>query len=65
MITVNGEPMEWEVGLTVKDIITRKKYTFPLLAVWINDSPVPRDDFNSTKVPDGAKVQIIHMISGG
>jgi len=57
--------MEWEVGLTVKDIITRKKYTFPLLAVWINDSPVPRDDFNSTKVPDGAKVQIIHMISGG
>jgi sulfur carrier protein len=65
MITVNGETMEWEEGLTVQDIIERKKYTFPLLAVWINDSPVPREDFSSIKVPDGAKVQIIHMISGG
>jgi len=65
MITVNGEPMEWEEGVTVKDIIARKKYIFPLLAVWINDSPVPRESFDSTKVPDGAKVQIIHMISGG
>jgi len=65
MITVNGETMEWEEGLTVQDIIELKKYTFPLLAVWINDTPVPRENFGSTKVPDGAKVQIIHMISGG
>jgi sulfur carrier protein len=65
MITVNGEPMEWEEGMTVQDIIERKKYTFPLLAVWINEAPVPRDDFGSTTVPDESKVQVIHMISGG
>jgi sulfur carrier protein len=65
MITVNAEPMEWEDGITVQDIIERKKYTFPLLAVWINDIPVPREEFDSTTVPDGAKVQVIHMISGG
>ncbi|MFP4482923.1 MAG: sulfur carrier protein ThiS [Thermovirgaceae bacterium] len=65
MITVNAESMEWEEGMTVQDIIERKKYTFPLLAVWINESPVPRDEFDSTPVPDGANVQVIHMISGG
>jgi sulfur carrier protein len=65
MITVNAEPMEWEDGMTVQDIIERKKYTFPLLAVWINDIPVQREEFDSTTVPDGAKVQVIHMISGG
>ena len=36
-----------------------------MLAVWIDDSPVPRDAFDMTVVPDGATVQIIHMISGG
>jgi thiamine biosynthesis protein ThiS len=51
--------------MTVQDIIERKKYTFPLLAVWINEAPVPRDDFGSTTVPDESKVQVIHMISGG
>jgi sulfur carrier protein len=65
MITVNAEPMEWEEGMTVQDILERKKYTFPLLAVWIDDVPIPREKFDSTAVPDGAKVQVIHMISGG
>lgn len=65
MITVNAEPMEWEEGMTVQDVVERKKYTFPLLAVWIDDSPVPRDEFATTTVPDGSKVQVIHMISGG
>jgi thiamine biosynthesis protein ThiS len=65
MITVNGESMEWEEGMTVQDIIERKKYTFPLLAVWINEVAVPRDEFGSTTIPDESKVQVIHMISGG
>ncbi len=65
MITVNGEGLAWQEGLTVRDIIGIKRFTFPLLAVWIDDSPVPRDAFDSTTVPDGATVQIIHMISGG
>jgi len=49
----------------VRDIIDAKRYVFPLLAVWIDSVPVPRDDFDITEVPDNANVQIIHMISGG
>lgn len=65
MITVNGEQMGWRSGMTVQDIITEKRYVFPLLAVWIDGSSVARDDFGTALVPDGANVQIIHMISGG
>ncbi|NLV64869.1 MAG: sulfur carrier protein ThiS [Synergistaceae bacterium] len=65
MIVVNGEPMEWKEGMTVRDVINEKRYVFPLLAVWIDNSSVPRDHFATTPVPDGANVQIIHMISGG
>lgn len=65
MITVNGEGLLWQEGMTVRDIIRAKNYTFPLLAVWIDDRPVPREAFDETTVPDGATVQVIHMISGG
>ncbi|OQB46995.1 MAG: bifunctional sulfur carrier protein/thiazole synthase protein [Synergistetes bacterium ADurb.Bin155] len=65
MIIVNGEPMEWEEGMTVRDIIDGKRYVFPLLAVWVDHVPVPRDRFDDATVPDGSNVQIIHMISGG
>jgi len=65
MITVNGEKMEWKEGITIQGIISEKRYVFPLLAVWINGTPVARDDFSTTQVPDEANVQVIHMISGG
>ncbi|GAB6280930.1 MAG: sulfur carrier protein ThiS [Thermovirga sp.] len=65
MITVNGEKMEWKSGMTVQDIISEKRYVFPLLAAWINGTSIARDDFDTVQVTDEANVQIIHMISGG
>jgi sulfur carrier protein len=66
MINVNGEEFLWRSGLTVQDILDEKKYTFRMIAVWINDEPVPRrSDYSKTLVPDGSDVQIVHMISGG
>ena len=65
MIKVNGEGMEWHPGMTVKDILEAKKFIFPMIGVWINDKPIPRDKFETTVVNDGDDVQVIHMISGG
>jgi len=65
MITVNGETMTWREGMTVQDIINEKNFTFRMLAVWVNDVAVPRTDFKNFKVPSQAKVQVVHMISGG
>ena len=65
MLTVNEEPLEYEEGMTVSDILDRKNYIFRMLAVWIDGEFVPRDQYKSTKVPDGADVKVIHMIAGG
>lgn len=65
MIRVNGEEMEWRPGLTVKDILEAKRFVFPMIGVWINDKPIPRDKFETTTINDGDEVQVIHMISGG
>lgn len=65
MINVNSEPLEWYEGMTVRDAMKARRYTFPRIAVWINDRPIPKQDFETEVIPDGATVQIIHMISGG
>ncbi|MFH1267152.1 MAG: sulfur carrier protein ThiS [Planctomycetota bacterium] len=65
MIRVNGEPLGHEPGMTVADVLRLKNYTFRMLAVWIDGMLVPRRDYALTVVPDGADVQVLHMIAGG
>jgi len=50
---------------TVKQLLKRMKYTFPLVVVKVNDEVVPRNLFDQVTIPDNAKVDVIHMISGG
>ena len=65
MITVNKEEMEWEAGMTVQDVLVRRKYTFPMIVVKVNDVVVQKEFFDSYRIPDGADVKVIHLISGG
>ncbi len=64
-IIVNGDPLPWKEGMTVRDVLKAKNFTFRMLAVWIDDRPVERDRFDFTRIAEGAKVQVLHMISGG
>lgn len=65
MITVNEEPLDWHLGMTVRDILRQKNYRFPMLVIHVNDILVHKNDYDSTTVPDGAVVKVIHLISGG
>ncbi len=65
MIIVNGEQTEWSRGKTVSDVIKEKNYIFPLLIARINGKLIPRDEYDSTVIPDEATVDIIHLMSGG
>ena len=64
-IEVNGRKVEWVQNETVKELLKRMKYTFPLVVVKINDKVLPRSNFPEVIVPDNSKVAVIHMISGG
>ena len=64
-IFVNGKVVDWVKNETVKDLLKRMRYTFPLVVVKINDKVVPRKNFSEVKIPDNSTVAVIHMISGG
>lgn len=65
MITVNGAATEWKEGMTVQDLLDSENFTFRMISVWIDDSPVEKASFASRKIVDGAAIQVIHNISGG
>jgi len=64
-IEVNGRNVEWVENETVKDLLKRMKYTFPLVVVKINNKLIPRTDFSKVFILDNSKIAVIHMISGG
>ena len=65
MITVNTERMDWREGMTIADILKARNYIFRMIAVSINGELIKRGTYDKAVVPDGADVQVIHMISGG
>jgi thiamine biosynthesis protein ThiS len=65
MIQVNGDPLAWTPGLTVRGVLQAKKYKFPLVIVTIDDRRVERADYETELIPDGSVVQVMHLLSGG
>ena len=64
-IVVNGDPIGWRDGMTVRDALRAKNYVFPLVIVTVDGTLVPRGSYDSTPVPSGADVKVVHLISGG
>ena len=51
-IEVNGRTVEWIENESVKDLLKRMKYTFPLVVVKINNKLIPRTNFSEIIIPD-------------
>jgi len=64
-IKVNGNTIEWEEGLTITALLTKMNYTFKMLVIKLNGSLIKKDQYESTYIPTGADVAVIHLISGG
>jgi sulfur carrier protein len=64
-IIVNGNEIDWEENMTINIVLKRMNYTFRMLVIKINGNLVRKADYDTTLVPDGADVEVIHLISGG
>lgn len=65
-ITVNRTPEEHpEESLTVRELLNRKGWNFPLLIVRVNGALVEREGYETARLRDGADVDICHLVSGG
>lgn len=65
MIKVNGKDYPWEAELTVKHLLDRMNFTFPLIIVVINGEAVPECEFIGTVIENGDDIKVIHLICGG
>ncbi len=65
-IILNNNPDELSfTEMTVQELLTVKKFSFRMLIIKINDKLVKRDDYDTSVIHDGDKVDVIHLISGG
>ena len=68
MITVNGEPREVAPGTTVATLLDELE-DLPAgrrgVAVAVDAEVVPRAEWSSTEVGDGAAIEILVAIQGG
>lgn len=64
-ITVNTQTVPWEENMTIDRILQVMRYSFRMLVVKVDGRLVKKNDYASTVVPEGAVVEVIHLISGG
>jgi thiazole synthase/sulfur carrier protein len=60
-IMVNKRPVEFVEGETVKGLIRRMNYTFPLLVVKVDGKLVPNPEQKDHEIRDGSDIDIIHL----
>jgi sulfur carrier protein len=63
---VNGEPLELEDGATVAVVLDRLDVEEPRgIAVAVDAEVVPRGEWESRALGDGARVEVVGAIQGG
>ena len=55
----------WAEGMTVAVLLQQLRFSFPLIIVSVDGVLVPRDEYATRKIPNGAKVKALHMMAGG
>ena len=64
MITLNGRPAEAD-GLTLAELLARMEVPSRGVAVAVDAEVVPRGEWPTFVVPDGAHVEVVTAVQGG
>ena len=52
-------------SISVCELLTMMKFTFPLIIIKINGRLIKKEDYERVFVGDGDQVEAIHLMSGG
>ena len=64
-VQVNGHLMGWEENLTVEKILQRVDVGYRMFIVKVDDVIIKKDHYGSKAVPEGARIRIFPLLSGG
>ena len=64
-VTVNGDAVELDDGLTVADLVAARTEEHRRVAVAVNADVVPRSHWGTTALRDGDAVEVLVAVAGG
>jgi len=64
-ITVNGQAMEVEDGLSLEALLARLGVRREFTAVAVNREIAPKSTYPLTRLRDGDRLEIVHPMGGG
>lgn len=65
MITVNGRHYKGYEGITIKELLLRLNYTYPVLIVIVGDRHIKDEEYGSVIIKNGDNIRVIHPVCGG
>ena len=65
LVELNGEPKELNEGTTLASLIEQLALAPERVAVELNRDVVRRNDWPSTRLSNGDRVEIVHFVGGG
>lgn len=65
-ILLNNREEEFEGNtMTVSEMLERRKFSFRLRIIKINNALIAKENYSSTLIHDGDMVQMLYLMSGG
>ena len=64
-VIVNGEPKNFEEGVTLKAIIEKLGIARKVMAAAVNMEVVKKERWESFKPKEGDKIELLHFVGGG
>ena len=64
-IVLNGEKKELEREMTVRELVEHLAIRSPAMAVEVDRKIIRKSDFDTARVTDGARVEIVTFVGGG
>ncbi|MBC7796823.1 MAG: sulfur carrier protein ThiS [Pyrinomonadaceae bacterium] len=65
LVTINGERRELSNQFTLTQLLQKLELPLERIAVELNHDVVSRQNWETTKINDGDKLEIVHFVGGG
>lgn len=65
MIVVNGKEKEFPGEITVQELLALEGQRQNYVAVELDEKIIPREEYDTVKIKDGAQIEIVSFMGGG
>jgi thiamine biosynthesis protein ThiS len=64
-LIINGEPRDFNPPLTLAELVGQLGMKADRVAIELNRNIAPRDQWTTTSLAEGDRLEIVHFVGGG